>query len=155
MKRQRAARGQALVEFALIIPVFILLMVGIFDLGHVVWANNALSNATREGARFAIVHGGSESTPCPVGPAPASLVLPPASESCPFPSPSKRAIKDTVADWLIGLSQSATVSVCYGDVTSCVGDVDEAGAANARGTPGPGTGTGTIGLAAPGLVGLR
>jgi len=72
MKRQRAARGQALVEFALIIPVFILLMVGIFDLGHVVWANNALSNSAREGARFAIVHGGSESTPCPVGPAPAS-----------------------------------------------------------------------------------
>jgi len=154
MKRQRAARGQALVEFALIIPVFILLMVSIFDLGHVVWANNALSNSAREGARFAIVHGGSESTPCPVGPAPASLVLPPASESCPFPSPSKQAIKDTVADWLIGMSQSATVSVCYGDVTSCVGDVDEAGATNVRGTPVTVTVTATIGLAAPELLGL-
>src|SRR3990170_6618281 len=135
MKRQRAARGQALVEFALIIPVFILLMVSIFDLGHVVWANNALSNSAREGARFAIVHGGSESTPCPVGPAPASLALPPASESCPFPSPSKQALKDEGGEWLIGMAQSATGAGCYGNVSSCVGDLDEAGATNVRGTP--------------------
>ena len=154
MKRQRPARGQALVEFALILPVFVFLMVGVFDLGHVVWANNALSNATREAARFAIVHGGSESTPCPVGPADASLALPAASESCPFPSPSKQAIKEEVANWLIGMSQSATVSVCYGNVTSCVGDVDASGATNVRGTQVTVTVTATVGLAAPELFGL-
>lgn len=154
MKRQRASRGQALVEFALILPVFIFLMVAIFDLGHVVWANDALANAAREGARYSIVHGGSESTPCPVGPAPASLAVPPASASCPFPSPSRQAIKDVVTKWLIGGSSSVTVSVCYGNVTTCAADADEPGATNARGTRVTVTVTSSVGLAAPGFFGI-
>ena len=48
-------RGQALVEFALVIPVFIFLVMGIFDLGRAVYANSTISNAAREGARIAIV----------------------------------------------------------------------------------------------------
>ena len=49
-------RGQALVEFALVIPLFLLLLVAIFDLGRAVFAFNTLSNAAREGARIAIVN---------------------------------------------------------------------------------------------------
>jgi Flp pilus assembly protein TadG len=52
----RRRRGQALVEFALIIPLFLLLLVGIFDLGRAVFAYNTLTNAAREGARIAIVN---------------------------------------------------------------------------------------------------
>lgn len=48
-------RGQSLVEFALILPVFILLLLGIVDLGRGVFAYNTVSNAAREGARLAIV----------------------------------------------------------------------------------------------------
>jgi Flp pilus assembly protein TadG len=48
-------RGQALVEFALIVPVFILLVMGIFDLGRAVYGYNTVNNAAREGARLAIV----------------------------------------------------------------------------------------------------
>ena len=57
-KRSRAGqrRGQALVEFALIIPIFLLLLVAIFDLGRAVFAFNTLTNAAREGARIAIVN---------------------------------------------------------------------------------------------------
>jgi len=40
-------RGQALVEVALILPVFILVLVGIFDLGRAVYAFNTLSNSAR------------------------------------------------------------------------------------------------------------
>jgi Flp pilus assembly protein TadG len=47
--------GQALVEFALILPVFILLLVGLFDLGRAVYAFNTISNASREAVRVAIV----------------------------------------------------------------------------------------------------
>jgi Flp pilus assembly protein TadG len=54
--RRQARRGQALVEFALIIPLFLLLLVGIFDLGRAVFAFNTLTNAAREGARIAIVN---------------------------------------------------------------------------------------------------
>ncbi len=50
------ARGQALVEFALTLPIFVLLVVALFDVGRGVFAYNALTNAAREGARLAIVN---------------------------------------------------------------------------------------------------
>lgn len=50
-----STRGQALVEFALILPIFILVLVGIFDLGRAVIATSTLNNAAHEGARLAIV----------------------------------------------------------------------------------------------------
>ena len=53
---QARTRGQALVEFALVIPLFLVLLVGIFDLGRAVFAFNTLTNAAREGARIAIVN---------------------------------------------------------------------------------------------------
>ncbi len=49
-------RGQALVEFALVIPIFLLLLISLFDLGRAVFAYNTLTNAAREGARTAIVN---------------------------------------------------------------------------------------------------
>ncbi len=52
----RRHRGQALVEFALVIPLFLLMMVALFDLGRAVFAYNTLTNAAREGARLAIVN---------------------------------------------------------------------------------------------------
>lgn len=49
-------KGQALLEFALVIPIFLLLIVAVFDLGRAVFAYNTLTNAAREGARLAIVN---------------------------------------------------------------------------------------------------
>lgn len=51
----RNSRGQAMVEFALVIPIFVLLLVGIFDLGRAVYSYHTLNNAAREGGRHAIV----------------------------------------------------------------------------------------------------
>jgi len=48
-------RGQALVEFALIVPVFVLVLVGLLDLGRGVYAFNTISNASREAVRVGIV----------------------------------------------------------------------------------------------------
>jgi TadE-like protein len=56
LRRGRGSRGQALVEFALTIPIFLLLMVALFDMGRGVFAYNTLTNAAREGARMAIVN---------------------------------------------------------------------------------------------------
>jgi Flp pilus assembly protein TadG len=44
------------VEFALVLPIFLLLVVSLFDLGRAVFAYNTLTNAAREGARLAIVN---------------------------------------------------------------------------------------------------
>jgi Flp pilus assembly protein TadG len=48
-------RGQALTEFALILPILLLLVFGVFDFGRAIYAYNSISNAAREGARTAIV----------------------------------------------------------------------------------------------------
>src|SRR5205823_10360379 len=53
----REQQAQALIEFALMLPVFLLLVTGIFDTARAVWQENTLAYAAREGTRYAIVHG--------------------------------------------------------------------------------------------------
>ncbi len=53
---RRHGLGQALTEFALIFPVFMLMLLGVVDLGRGIYAYNAVSNAAREGGRTAIVN---------------------------------------------------------------------------------------------------
>jgi Flp pilus assembly protein TadG len=53
MRRRRA--GQGLVEFALLLPVLLLIVMGLVDFGRAIYAFNSVSNAAREGARTAIV----------------------------------------------------------------------------------------------------
>ena len=48
-------RGQALVEFALVLPIFVLLLFGLFDVGRLVYVDNAVAQAAREGARYGSV----------------------------------------------------------------------------------------------------
>ncbi|GAC1457359.1 MAG: hypothetical protein NVS1B1_01700 [Candidatus Limnocylindrales bacterium] len=50
-------RAQSLVEFALTLPLFLLVVTGLFDVGRAVWQENTLAYAAREGTRYAIVHG--------------------------------------------------------------------------------------------------
>ena len=54
-KGRRHSRGQSLVEFALALPLLILLLMGIFDLGRAVYAYNTIANAAREAVRVGIV----------------------------------------------------------------------------------------------------
>ncbi|MEX0710415.1 MAG: TadE family protein [Chloroflexota bacterium] len=48
-------RGQSLVEFALVFPIFILLVFGLIDMGRYAYVNSTISQAAREGARVAAV----------------------------------------------------------------------------------------------------
>ena len=56
MKTRKRGLGQALVEFALLIPLFILIVILFIDLGRATSVYIQLSNAVREGTRYAIVH---------------------------------------------------------------------------------------------------
>jgi Flp pilus assembly protein TadG len=47
--------GQTLVEFALIVPIFILVIMGVFDVGRAIYAYSTINNAAHEAARLAIV----------------------------------------------------------------------------------------------------
>jgi hypothetical protein len=152
MSRRRGSSGQALVEFALIIPIFLVLLLGIFDFGRVVWASNSLAHAAREGARFAIVHGGSPMDPCPVGPL-APEYDPKLMGTCPHPvSPSTQAVKDAALSAALAGGTSTAVTVCYG--AGCSGNTDATGATNARGTPVTVTVTSQVPLSAASLLGF-
>lgn len=59
----RREGGQALVEFSLVSLVFFMLIFGMIDVGRAVWNYNTLAQATREGTRYAIVHGANSSDP--------------------------------------------------------------------------------------------
>jgi TadE-like protein len=54
-------RGQSLVEFALLLPLMLLIITGLFDVARAVWQENTLAYAAREGTRYAIVHGSAGS----------------------------------------------------------------------------------------------
>jgi len=55
-KGRRRVYGQSLVEFALICPVFVMMVMGVVDLGRVFYTYEALANASREGARYCALH---------------------------------------------------------------------------------------------------
>lgn len=47
--------GQSLVEFALVLPIFLILILGLFDFGRAIYTANAINNAARIATRVAIV----------------------------------------------------------------------------------------------------
>jgi len=51
--------GQSLVEFALLLPILMLFLMVILDLGRAVYYYSAIFNAAREGARYGTVHPGN------------------------------------------------------------------------------------------------
>ncbi len=53
----RKQRGAAAVEFAVVAPIFVLLLFGMIEYGRMVMVQQMLTNATREGARRAVVDG--------------------------------------------------------------------------------------------------
>ncbi|BAX63757.1 TadE/TadG family type IV pilus assembly protein [Burkholderia stabilis] len=55
LSRRRAQRGSTVVEFALIASVLIMLLLGIFEFGRVLFYWNTASEAVRLGARTAVV----------------------------------------------------------------------------------------------------
>jgi hypothetical protein len=59
---ERVQRGQGLVEFAALVPVFLLLLLGMLEFGFVFDQNLTLEYATREGARAgsALANGGAD-----------------------------------------------------------------------------------------------
>jgi Flp pilus assembly protein TadG len=56
-------RGQGLVEFALALPILLLIVTGLMDAARMVWQENTLAYAAREGTRYAIVHGSGSDDP--------------------------------------------------------------------------------------------
>ena len=85
-------RGQNFVEFAIIAPVLLLLVLIIIDLGRITYSYSALHNAAREGARYGVIN------PANTG-----------------------GIEDRVREYAVGLDQSAlTVIPLYNGVAETI-----------------------------------
>ncbi len=54
-RRRRSGRGQTLVEFALVLPIFVVMLFGLLDTARFVYMNSVVSQAAREGARLGAV----------------------------------------------------------------------------------------------------
>jgi Flp pilus assembly protein TadG len=55
MRIWRDERGQSLVEFALVLPVLLLILVGIFNFGVLFYSDIVINEAARDAARYASI----------------------------------------------------------------------------------------------------
>ena len=101
---RRRSTGQALAEFAIVFPIFMLSVLILIDFARAIFVYSVISDAAREGARYAIVHGVIAATDNPPATGPGtgdpdgSINVVPQAKSFAF-----------------GLDQSALrVAVCWG-----------------------------------------
>ena len=55
-------RGSTLVEFAIGVTIFVTAMFAVLEFGRALWVHNALSDAARRGARYAVLHSAGSDT---------------------------------------------------------------------------------------------
>jgi Flp pilus assembly protein TadG len=60
MRRLKTERGAALLEAAITVPIILLISVGIFEFGRAYQTWQVLTNASREGARLAVIPGSTD-----------------------------------------------------------------------------------------------
>lgn len=151
-RRSRGEGGQGIAEFALVLPVFLMMVFGIIDIGRTIWAFDNLANAAREGARYASVHGNSQVTTCKTGP---NLPASDYTSGCPaWTTDSKSPTRAATRSFLVAPGSAVTVYVCYYASTPCSNNADQTGATNGRGAYVTVTVTSTINLVTPALLGF-
>ena len=88
-------RGAELIEFALVFPLLLLIVLGIVDFGFMFQRLEVVTNAAREGARIAA----------------ADLTMSSGTTSCTMPSCTGNILKETAARISSALMPAATISV--------------------------------------------
>jgi Flp pilus assembly protein TadG len=63
LPRARDQEGAAAVEFAIILPLLLVLTLGALDMGHMYYMDHLITNASREGARYAAKYTGITAEP--------------------------------------------------------------------------------------------
>nr|MBA2600286.1 pilus assembly protein [Actinomycetota bacterium] len=118
--------GQTLVEFALILPVFLLMLLGLFDLGRAIYAYSTISNATREASRLGIVDQVEDHIRQEALDASVSLNVDPSQIEVEFLSPAETG-PCNMAGSMYGCITVVTIDYSFGavtpGVTATVGDI--------------------------------
>jgi Flp pilus assembly protein TadG len=90
-KRRTRQKGSIIVEYALVFLLFFVTVYAIIEFGRYVYVFNILAGATREGARYAIVHGSKSGAVA-----------------------TQDTVRDRVRQWSLGLnSSSVNVAVTW------------------------------------------
>ena len=63
LSRGRGEEGAVAVEFGIILPILLLLILGGMDLAHSYYIKHTITNASREGARYAAKYTGTDAAP--------------------------------------------------------------------------------------------
>jgi Flp pilus assembly protein TadG len=112
---KRRSPGQALVEFALVLPVLLVILMGLFDFGRAVYAYTTVSNAAREALRVAIVD--QNTTKIVAEGKQAAMGLPPNTVNVVFGTPG------CAGALLIGCTAQVTVNHQWQAITPIVGQI--------------------------------
>lgn len=59
LHHKKSERGTTIAEFAMVALIFFTLIFGIIEFGRLLYTHNALTDATRRGARYAVLHHGA------------------------------------------------------------------------------------------------
>ena len=131
MSRPRArarSRGQSLVEFAVILPVITMVVLGLFDLGRAVFTYNTLSQAARQANRTAIVDQNTDRVKAMAVAAAPTIGLSPSNVSVCFKTPSSTQTNCaspatdncTSSNRVIGCLAIVTASMTYVPMTPVI-----------------------------------
>jgi Flp pilus assembly protein TadG len=55
-RRMKKEKGQSLVEFALLLPILLIILIGVIDLGRMYYAYVVITDAAAEGATYAAIN---------------------------------------------------------------------------------------------------
>ena len=128
LHRRPTRRGQTLVELALVLPLFLMVIFGIIALGMGVFYQQQISNAAREAARYASIHSASSLFPTAgtYDPYPANML-----DTYPIPGGADRKVDGWPymtargRDAVFGLRRAdVKISACWSGYQSATGDRD-------------------------------
>ena len=103
--RWKCDRGSTLVEFSLVVFMFIIVLLGVVEMGRLVLVYTTVANAAHAGTRYAIVHG-ADQTVSPSGPGSVTQV--------------QTVVKNYASAGLLNTA-NLTVNVTYPDGTNAAG----------------------------------
>jgi hypothetical protein len=117
--------GQALTEFAIVFPIFLLVLLSLITLGLYVFYQQQLNAAAREAARYAAIHSSSAQCPTASWMAPGALSPPPTSYwPCDSP-PSWPLMTDAGRRSVWGVNPSAVLfRACWSGYRTAGGNPD-------------------------------
>lgn len=117
MRRLREQRGAVAVEFALVLPVLMLILLGITEYGLVFYDQLTLTNAAREGARSLVLSTGTQTVAETQANSAAKLV----AASSGLETTSPRWVPSYRYQWLTPPSPVTTPTGCAAGVMATVG----------------------------------